>query len=110
MGVFKYSKEEGTQASKLPHQIPESIKRKRYKIIMETQSEISLEKNKNKLGKKEEVIIEGYKDSILIGRAVSQAPEVDGITYIIKGEGEIGDLVEVIFRRADHYDLYGEIC
>ncbi len=109
LGAFIYSREEGTLASKLPYHIPERVKKNRYKRLMETQAQISFEKNREKIGMKEEAIIEGYKDSILIGRASSQAPEVDGVTYITKGWGEIGELVNIIFRDADYYDLYGEI-
>lgn len=51
MGVFAYSQEEDTPAAEFADQIAEDIKEKRLDILMTKQQKISLEKNKEKLGK-----------------------------------------------------------
>ena len=112
LGVFTYSREEGTVAGTLPDQVDEEVKEERYNRIMELQQRISLEKNRAHVGKKTKVLIEGLSeetDRLLQGRAAFQAPEIDGITYINEGTASAGEIREVLITEAHPYDLVGKL-
>jgi ribosomal protein S12 methylthiotransferase len=112
LGVFKYSQEEGTTAGAMENQVDEDLKEERYNKIMELQQAISLEKNREHVGKRVKVLVEGLSeetDLLLQGRATFQAPEIDGITYINSGQADVGDIKDVLITEAHPYDLVGEI-
>ncbi|MBI5682964.1 MAG: 30S ribosomal protein S12 methylthiotransferase RimO [Deltaproteobacteria bacterium] len=112
LGVFKYSKEEGTPAYKMKNQVSDWVKEKRLRKIMHVQKKISLEHNKGIIGSVVRVLVEGVSDEtdlLLKGRAVSQAPDIDGITYITSGTANAGDIVSVEITEAGEYDMAGEI-
>jgi ribosomal protein S12 methylthiotransferase len=110
LGVFKYSCEEGTQASKLPGAVAETVKEERLKILMGLQKKISLKKHREKVGRRMEVLVEGpdRQGNILQGRVQTQAPEIDGSVFL-KGKARPGDWVEARITQALPYDLVGEI-
>jgi ribosomal protein S12 methylthiotransferase len=112
LGVFRYSREEGTAAAGLENQVPERTKQARYKRLMKAQSRISYRKNRALVGKIEPVLVEGYSDEtdlLLAGRAVCQAPDVDGQVYITAGRANVGDIVPLRITDSSEYDLIGEI-
>lgn len=112
LGVFTYSKEEGTPAAQLPNQIDETIKESRKDIIMNIQQQISAEKNEQMIGTQIKALIEGKLtgEQVYIGRTYKDAPEIDGEVFI-NYEGELisGDMVEIRITNAYEYDLIGEI-
>ena len=59
LGVFEYSREEGTPAARLPHQVHHQIKKRRKKQIMELQAKISAKNLEAKIGREYEALIEG---------------------------------------------------
>jgi ribosomal protein S12 methylthiotransferase len=112
LGVFRYSKEEGTAAAALRGQVAVRIKEKRYHQIMTLQRQISLRRQKEKIGTRLPVLVErpGRSSGILWeGRTVGQAPEVDGVTFLRRGSARPGEIVEAVISDATAYDLYGEI-
>lgn len=112
LGVFTYSKEEGTLAGEMPEQVDEKVKEDRYNRVMELQQQISLKRNRAHVGKKTKVLVEGLSeetDLLLQGRASFQAPDIDGITYINSGTASPGEIKEVLITEAHPYDLVGEI-
>ncbi|MDU7532001.1 MAG: 30S ribosomal protein S12 methylthiotransferase RimO [Peptoniphilus harei] len=111
LGVFEYSKEEGTRAASLDEQIFDSIKEERKNEIMAIQSEISAEILSKKIGKKLEVLIEEEVDEEnYIGRTYMDSPEIDGVTYVHSDKNlEIGSFVQVNVVDSLDYDLVGEI-
>jgi ribosomal protein S12 methylthiotransferase len=110
LGVFKYSPEEGTPASRLPNPIPEAVKEERLRTLMKLQKKISLEKYRQMVGSKMEVLVEGPGDQggVLQGRLQTQAPEIDGCVFL-KGKARPGDWVEARIIQALPYDLVGQI-
>jgi ribosomal protein S12 methylthiotransferase len=111
MGVFTYSREENTAACELANQLPERIKRRRRAELMEVQGEISLEKNRDLVGREIEVMVEGAapgRATRLRARTAAQAPEIDGMV-LLSGEAEPGDIVRARIERATTYDLHGRI-
>ncbi|MEE0866474.1 MAG: 30S ribosomal protein S12 methylthiotransferase RimO [Clostridia bacterium] len=84
LGVFPYSKEDGTPAAKLPNQIHGNAKKARYNKIMKIQQELSREKLEKKLNKEYNVLIENisFDGKFYIGRTMQDAPDIDGLVYI----------------------------
>ncbi len=109
LGVFRYSKEEGTPAHKMIGQVPERIKRERYNKIMEIQSAISLEKNMQLIGKTFKAIVDEVEDSIAVARLYSQAPDIDGVVLIHDSNVRKGGFVNIRIEDAYDYDLTGTI-
>lgn len=109
-GAFKYSQEEDTPAGVMDGQIDEEVKDERFERLMETQSEVSLRKNESLIGTVHDGFIEGTEDGEYVARIASQAPEVDGFTYIVKKEElSVGQKVRIKITEADIYDLTGEV-
>ena len=113
LGVFMYSKEEGTPAAKLLGQIHSNTKKSRYNKIMQEQQKISNENLKRKIGQEIEVIVENIlpEEQLLIGRTKQDVPDIDGVIYI-KGKIKkslIGKFVNVKIIDVREYDLIGEI-
>ena len=112
VGVFRYSREEGTGAAKLPGQVLERTKKARYQKLMKSQSRVSFRKNRALVGRIEPVLVEGFSEEtelLLRGRSVRQAPDVDGQVYITAGQAEIGAIVPLKVTDSSEYDLIGEI-
>jgi ribosomal protein S12 methylthiotransferase len=109
VGVFRYSKEEGTHAATLPGHLPESLKRARFERVMETQARVAARLARAQIGREIEVLLEEETGpGALVGRTATQAPEIDGFIRV-RGDGEPGDLVRVRVVDADVYDLWGDI-
>lgn len=108
MGVFPFSLEEGTPAEKLDGQIEEEIKKARAEELLELQQEISLRKNREKIGSLIEVLCEGQqRDGRYVGRSPGDSPEVDG-SVIFEGENQkAGQYLQVRITDASAYDLEG---
>ena len=112
LGVFTYSREEGTTAAQIKSPISEKGKERRRELIMSEQAIISNDINKYLIGSIQEVLIEEKSDRPdydFMGRCQRQAPEIDGVTYIKAKQAKIGSLVKCKIITADDYDLFGEI-
>ena len=110
LGVFTFSKEEGTPAYNLPGELPQEVMDVRRDALMEVQQPISLKKNQAEVGKVVDVLIEQENPQTgeLIGRSARFAAEVDGLVYV-QGEALLGAMVPVAITDADIYDLYGQV-
>ncbi len=106
VGVFTYSREEGTPAADLPGQVPDQVKEERYQRLMELQQGISLAKNQQMIGRTLDVLIEGSGESLSVGRSYRDAPEVDGLV-LVKEDLPMGEMVPVLITGAMEYDLIG---
>ena len=114
VGIFTYSKEEGSHASRLPGHLPESIKKKRQKRLAQEQKKVARRLLKKKIGQTLDVVIEGYHpDSPLLmaGRTQWQSPEIDGIVIINDSAGvnAFGKRYPVTITDALDYDLVGSV-
>ncbi len=112
LGCFAYSAEEDTVAATMPDQIPQQTRVDRSENIMELQLSIANENNASKIGKKTEVLVEGWDDYIkcYFGRSVADAPDIDGKIFFLSGRQLcIGDYVKVLINDTIEYDLLGEL-
>jgi len=110
VGVFTFSREEGTPAYKLPDQLSQEVMDERRDRLMALQQPISWRKNQQEVGKTVEVLIEqeNPENGKLIGRSGRFSPEVDGLVYV-DGEAKLGTIVPVKIHSADEYDLFGQV-
>ncbi len=112
VGVFRYSREDGTSAATMPQQITEPVKRSRHNALMKAQAQVSLDKNKAMIGRRIAVLVEGVSEEselLLQGRSTGQAPDIDGIVLITSGQTEVGQIIELDITDASEYDLIGEM-
>lgn len=112
LGVFAYSKEDGTPAAKMKNQIPKRTKIKRQKAVLELQNAISKDKNNMRIGKVYKAIVDGIADDGIFyyGRTYAEAPEIDGLIYFTSSEPlTLGSFVNVKILNAEEYDLIGEV-
>ncbi len=112
LGVFTYSHEEGTSAHGLVDDVPDRLKGDRRDRIMEVQQRIAFEKNEARLGATVEVLVEGAHpetEHLLVGRASTQAPDVDGQILLNDGHADPGTFARVQLTETAGYDLVGRI-
>ena len=109
LGVFAYSQEENTEAGEMENQIDDEIKQERLDAIMRRQLDISLEYNKEKIGKELMVLVEEKdEDGSYIGRTQYDAPEIDkSVIFTSRRDLNAGDMVRVLVEDAFDYDLVG---
>lgn len=112
VGVFTYSREEGTPAYDMPNQVPEEIMQERYHDLMSLQCKISEQINQSLEGKELDVLVEGRDEeqpNISVGRSYREAPEVDGQVYVENDtDSKPGDIVHVRVLQGFTYDIVGE--
>lgn len=112
LGVFPYSKEEGTYAGdKFKDELSTEEKQNRADEIMEVQQFISAELNQQKIGNEFKVIIDDTEGEFIVGRTEFDSPEVDGEVLITTDKQlSKGDMVRVKVTGSEDYDLYGELA
>lgn len=109
VGVFAYSREEGTPAYDMPRQVPDRLKRQRLDILMKAQRGISQAIQEQFIGRTVKVLMENYAQGVYVGRTQYDAPEVDGVVDVHSPKTlPIGDFVQVKITDASEYDLAGE--
>ena len=108
LGVFPYSFEPGTPATRLEGHLAEELKSERQKRLMEAQQAIAFDWSRNQVGREMEVLIDGPDPEVpnhMLARSYADAPEIDGLVRV-KGKGlHAGDFVRVKITGADGYDL-----
>jgi ribosomal protein S12 methylthiotransferase len=116
VGVFKFSREEGTPSYDLAAQVPKEVIDERHDALMTLLRKKSKRRLKSFIGKRLEVLVDGLHeetDLLYKGRHKGQAPEVDGavlINDVIEVGGiSAGDRVEVEITESFAYDLVGHV-
>src|SRR5213595_3570420 len=100
LGIFKYSREEGSRAAKMPGQIPAKLKNTRYREAMSIQQKIAHEMAEEKIGRQLKLLI----DQPLIARTEADAPDVD-TSVILTKPAPVGEFVRKRITGARGYDL-----
>ena len=111
VGVFPYSKEPGTPAYRLQGQIHAATRKKRARILMEKQADITSTRLQEFLGEELKVLVEEVSAAGGWGRSYREAPEVDGCIYF-SGQSKLkpGDFCHLrITGFMPPYDLIGEL-
>jgi ribosomal protein S12 methylthiotransferase len=87
------------------------VKQARVEEIMELQSQISWEKNQEKIGKTFKCIFDRKEGNYFVGRTEYDSPDVDN-TVLVPAENtyiSVGEFVNVKITSAEEYDLIGEL-
>jgi ribosomal protein S12 methylthiotransferase len=100
LGIFKYSREDGSRAAKMPGQVPAKIKNARYRAAMSIQQKIAHEMAREKIGGELKLLI----DQPLIARTEADAPDVDTRVILTK-PAPVGEFVTRQITGARGYDL-----
>jgi len=111
LGAFAYSREEGTRAASMPGQLSGRTKARRLGELMRAQQEIVLDRNRAMKGTEFEVVVEqpapGRRDR-WIARSRTQAPDVDGVTFVSGKNLRPGRFVRATVIGSNGYDLIAE--
>ncbi len=94
IGIFKYSKEEGTPAYNLEGEIPERVKDMRRDVLALTAEEIAQNKARKLLGKKYRVLVETEERQSIESRLPYDAPQIDRVV-VLREKAPIGEFTEV---------------
>lgn len=111
LGVFAYSDEENTPARRLPGKVPPAVAQRRRNSLLRKQRTLLREKYRPWKGSVHQVLVDGLSEEhgpLIQARLVQQAPEVDGLVFIVKGELDglkPGDEVRVKLLRYLDYDF-----
>jgi len=119
VGVFRFSKEEGTKAGEMHGQIHAATKRRLSKKVIEILQKQSLARNEKYVGQKVSILLEGSSEEselLLQGRMPTQAAEIDGrvlindVSYLGFEAEDLkpGDFIEVEIVEAMPHDLVGK--
>ncbi len=112
LGVFPWSREEGTPSALLPSRVSAEVAEERRLALMELQEEIRLARHEAMIGEELEVLIDGESDEsefLLEGRHEGQAPAIDGKVILADGTAKVGDLVRARVTQADAHDLVASL-
>ena len=133
LGVFAYSKEDGTRAGAMSGQIPDKLKQKRRELAMAAQHKVAVAVSENFVGRELKVLVEGeanakqlqsanvsswehglirendkhtsqMKGNYFVGRGEADAPDIDGRVYI-RGQLPVGEFARVKIIGHTDYDL-----
>jgi ribosomal protein S12 methylthiotransferase len=108
VGAFSYSAEEDTPASRMPDQVPESVRRERLERTLELQATISLEKNEAQVGREVTVLVDRIDQDGATGRTEGQAHDVDGVVQLPGARLRPGTFARARIIGALDHDLVAE--
>jgi ribosomal protein S12 methylthiotransferase len=136
LGVFTYSKEDGTRAGGMAGQLSDKVKQQRRERAMAAQHEVAVQVAESFVGRTIKVIVEGeanakqlqaanvsswehglmrgtdehtaqLKGRYLVARGEADAPDIDGRVYI-RGKLPVGAFAKVKVIGHTDYDLIAE--
>ena len=110
VGCFRYEPVAGARANDLAAPVPDEVKEQRWHRLMAHQQAISQKRLKEKIGKREKVIIDEVGPSGAKGRSKGDAPQIDGTVHLTSRRPlRVGEIATVRIERTDAYDLQGVV-
>ncbi len=108
-GVFEYSYEPGTPATRLRDQVADAVKAERRARLMEIQQRVAFDWSRAQVGRTVDVLIDGpaVRPGVWLGRSYADAPEIDGSVQVLGRRLRPGSFVPTRITEADGYDLIG---
>lgn len=108
LGVFPYSREEGTKAGNMDGQIEQDVKNQRADMIMRLQQEIVREKNESYVGRTFSALIDEVYEDYIVARSYMDVIEVDTVIYVgTEKTHKKGEFIDVKITDVLDYDLKG---
>jgi MiaB/RimO family radical SAM methylthiotransferase len=109
VGVFGYSDEDGTEAETLPDHLPQDVVDERVARLTDLVEQLTSQRAEERYGETLSVLVEHRDGDTAEGRALHQAPEVDGTTTLLAaGDARVGDVVEAVVVGSEGVDLLAE--
>ena len=99
-GFFPYSAEPGTPAAEMDAQVPRETTMERLRYLSRIQDEMTETRNSEWLGRVDLVLVDQVEDEVPVGRSHRQAPEIDGVVRLDRGE--VGQWV-----KAEYVGVFG---
>jgi ribosomal protein S12 methylthiotransferase len=112
LGVFPWSREDGTASALLPIRVASRKAEERAAALMELQEGIRAKKHAALVGRTLPVIVDGLSsesDLLLDGRHEGQAPGIDGKVVLTDGTAKIGSIVQAVVTQAGAHDLVASL-
>jgi ribosomal protein S12 methylthiotransferase len=110
VGCFRYEPVAGAVANDLAAPVPDEVKEQRWHRLMAHQQAISQKRLKQKIGKREKIIVDEVGTNGAKGRSKGDAPQIDGTVHLTTRRPlRIGEIATVRIDRADAYDLHGTV-
>ena len=110
VGCFRYEPVAGAVANDLAAPVPDEVKEQRWHRLMAHQQAISQKRLKQKIGKREKIIVDEVGTNSAKGRSKGDAPQIDGTVHLTTRRPlRIGEIATVRIERADAYDLHGTV-
>jgi len=100
LGIFKYSREEGSRAAKMPNQVPAKTKNSRYRAAMAMQQSIAHDLARKKIGSELRLLV----DQPHIARTEADAPDVDA-RVVLSEPAPVGEFIWRSVKGSRGYDL-----
>jgi ribosomal protein S12 methylthiotransferase len=111
VGCFTFSPQSESPAAHEPDQVPERVKKRRQRRLMEVAQQVSLINNRRMVGREIDVLVEGAAEAeggpLAVGRSYRDAPEVDGVV-LLTGAHQPGTMLRARVTQALAYDLVAE--
>jgi ribosomal protein S12 methylthiotransferase RimO len=108
-GVFGYSDEDGTEAATYDGKLDDDEVRARVEHVGALVEELTSQRAADRIDETVEVLVERVADGDVEGRAAHQGPEVDGSTYLLDSDAQVGDLVRAVVVESEGADLYARV-
>lgn len=105
LGAFAYSPEEGTKGAKMRGRPSLAAAREREKAVMAQQAKIWRQKSKRMLGNVYEALVVAPG----VARMESQAPDVDGVTWLSGADPAVGEFVRVRLDKVNGFDFVATV-
>jgi tRNA A37 methylthiotransferase MiaB len=114
VGVFGYSDEDGTEAATYDGKLDDDVVRERVERIAALVEELTSQRAEDRIGQTVQVLVEAVDDEGVEGRSAHQAPEVDGLTFLVDGvvpasSLSVGDLVTATVTASEGVDLVATV-
>jgi len=114
VGVFGYSDEDGTEAATYDGKLDDDVVRERVERITALVEELTAQRAEDRIGQTVQVLVEAVDDEGVEGRSAHQAPEVDGLTFLVDGvvpasSLRVGDLVTATVTASEGVDLVAAV-
>lgn len=109
LGLFTFSREEGTPAYDFPDQVPEHIMQERWAELNDIQNTISFEQNLQRVGMTLEVVVDRFDPGLgkFVGRTSYDCPEIDNLVVLDNADLISGKFYPVKITAHDDYELAG---
>lgn len=112
LGVFPWSREDGTASALLPLRTGQRVAEERAAELMAIQEEIRAQRHAEMIGRELDVLVDGISSEselLLDGRHEGQAPGIDGKVILTDGTAPIGTIVRATVTQASAHDLVASL-